>query len=341
MIPGAVKRRSGPPYAIPSGPPYNAPTYCDLPTYDNTGSGLHFSVVDMHNEIGKDWNGWRYWAAFTPYYQQDDRLENPSIIVSSDGWHWVVPRGVINPIYGPPANPILWNADTDLAYDPASDTLVLAYQGQREGLWLAQDQLTARSVDGVRWPPVGWTAGMLSAYSRCASASVFHDADGSWLMYAVYTGGGGGSGVRQMRRWRAAHATGPWLGEGEVTSGLTGFPLDGLWHAEVIRDTDNTYRALIWAGWTKGLVFSASSSDGLAWSRSVNPILRPSADEPSLAGLNRWDYSETYRGSFTPHENGTHYRVWYSGTPGGRTTTTSWRIGYTEIPKTEWPAPPA
>ena len=339
MIPGAVRRRSGAPHAIPTAAPHNVSTYCDLPTYENTGSGLHFSVVDMHNEVGHDWNGWRYWAAFTPYYQQDSRLENPSIVVSADGWHWVVPRGVVNPIYGPPPNPILWNADTDLAYDPASDSMVLIFQGQRDGLWLAQDQLVARSQDGVRWPARAWSAGMLPQFSRCASGSLFRDADGSWLMYAVYTGGGGGAGVRQMRRWRSTEATGPWLGEGEVPSGLTGFPLDGLWHSEVMRDADGIYRALLWVGWTKGLVYAASSTDGLAWARSADPVLRPSSDEPTLAGLNRWDSSELYRGSFT--DAGSYFRVWYSGTPGGKTTATSWRIGYTEIPKSAWPAPPA
>lgn len=339
MIPGAVKRRSGPPYPMPTAPPWNAPTYCDLPTYDNTGSGLHIAVVDMHNEIGKDWRGWRYWAAFTPYYRQNARLENPSIIVSADGWHWVLPTGLRNPIYPAPPNPISWNADTDLAYDPGSDTLVLGYQGWREGLWISQEQVGARSVDGVRWPPRAWTSGMGEMWAKVASASIVQAADGSWQLYGVYTAGSGSSGIRQMRRWTSGHATGPWLGEGEATTGLTGFPLDGLWHAEVLLD-NGIYRALIWAGWTKGLVFACSSTDGLAWSRSIDPILRPSSDEPSLAGLNRWDSSETYRGSFTPHENGTHYRVWYSGTPGGATSDLSWRIGYTEIPKSAWPLPP-
>lgn len=337
MIAGAVKRRSGAPYPMPTTPPWNVPTYCDVPTYDNTGSSLHFSVIDMHNEIGRDWRGWRYWASTTPYYQQDMRLENPSILTSHDGYHWVVPQGAKNPIYDAPANPGLWNADSDIAYDPATDTLVMTWQGQREGLWTAQDQLFARSPDGVRWQPLGSSALLPVEYSRCASASLLRDADGTWLFYAVWTGGGGQAGVRKMMRWRADHPTGPWGSREEIT-GMAGYPLDGLWHAEVIRDSDGVFRALLWIGWTKGLIYAASSLDGVAWVSTANPILRPAGDE-GLTG--RWDQTETYRGSFTPHENGTHYRVWYSGTPGGSTTDTSWRIGYTEIPKTEWPAPPA
>lgn len=336
MIPGAVKRRSGAPYAIPTEAPYNAPTFCDVPTYDNTGSSLHFSVIDMHQEIGRDWRGWRFWATMTPYYQQNMRLENPSIIVSHDGYHWVLPNGLKNPIFPAPTNPAYWNADGDIAYDPSNDTIVLGYQSGEWG-----GQCFARSYDGAQWPARAGKSGQASVESSSASQSILRDSDGSWLLYAVYTAGSGESGFRTVMRWRSDHSGGPFLSPGQACTGLNKntFPLDGPWHMEVLLD-NGIYRALIWAGWTKGLVFPASSSDGLAWSRSANPILRPSADEPSLAGLSRWDSSETYRGSFTPHENGTHYRVWYSGTPGGKTTTTSWRIGYTEIPKSAWPAPP-
>ena len=39
-----------------------------------------------------------------------------------------------------------------------------------------------------------------------------------------------------------------------------------------------------------------------------------------------------YRAQFQPHENGTHFRVWYSSNG-----PSSWRIGYTQVPRSLWP----
>ena len=334
MITGAIRRRGGPPYPMPTAAPYNVPVYCDVPTYDNTGSSLHFSVIDMHNEIGRDWRGWRFWACMTPYYRQDARLENPSIIVSNDGFHWVLPNGLTNPIYPPPRNPAHWNCDSDIAYDPTSDELVMVVNAADVGgSWSA----AARSRDGVSWParpsPSGYWVG---------SPSLFQDADGSWLIYGVYTGGGGSSGTRVMRRYRDPHSTGRFDAPFEVCTGFSGLHEDGLWHSEVLIDRSGVYRALIWAGWTSGWVYAASSTNGINWSRSAQPVLKPAGAEPTMSGESRWDSAETYRGSFTEGLPGEDFwRVWYAGTPGGTTTGTSWRIGYTQIPKSGWPAPPA
>ena len=49
-----------------------------------------------------------------------------------------------------------------------------------------------------------------------------------------------------------------------------------------------------------------------------------------------WDSGELYRTTFTRHENGTHFRVWYSANG-----PESWRTGYTELPRSLWPEPPA
>lgn len=38
-----------------------------------------------------------------------------------------------------------------------------------------------------------------------------------------------------------------------------------------------------------------------------------------------------YRGTFTPHENGADYRVWY-----GAAGTSGWRIGYCDVPQKHW-----
>ena len=47
----------------------------------------------------------------------------------------------------------------------------------------------------------------------------------------------------------------------------------------------------------------------------------------------RWDDQELYRATLQPHEDGLHYRVWYSAL-----TADNPQVGYTLIPKSVWPS---
>ena len=335
---GAIRRRSGFPYEMPTAPPWNAPTFCEVPTYDNTGAFVHFSVIDMHREIGKDWRGWRFWGSLTPFYQDNDDVENPSIVASEDGYHWVLPNGVKNPVYPEPTlGTGMWNADTDLMYDPDSDHLVLSFQGQREGT-LVQDQVFARSPDGIRWPIRASAGGLEGLYAKVASASIYRDADGSWLMYGVYTGGSGALGIRTLMRWRSDHASGPYFGAGEeLDISEAQFNLwGGPWHNENMIDLDGIHRMLVWTGWDRQYIYPCSSTDGLSWSVG-DVLLRPAQYEPTLAESDppRWDHVELYRGSFL--DLGDRFRVYYAG----KSVETDWRLGCVDVPRTVFPAPPA
>ena len=126
----------------PTGTTYNVTTYVTAPTYDGSGILVHPDVVDFG--AGTTWNGWRYWMAMTPYPDLNSAYENPSILVSSDGETWQVPAGLTNPIY--PAPQTGWNSDTDLAYDPATDELILIFRSNDFA------PRVARSSDGVTWP---------------------------------------------------------------------------------------------------------------------------------------------------------------------------------------------
>lgn len=331
---GAVRRRSGFPYEMPTAPPWNAPTFCEVPTYDNTGAFVHFSIVDMHREVGHDWHGWRYWGSLTPYFQGNDDVENPSIVVSSDGFHWVVPNGVQNPIYPEPTLGLnMWNADSDIAYDPKSDALVMTFQGEREGL-VAQDQVFAISPDGTHWPMRASSGGLETMYQRCASASIFRDTDGTWLMYAVYTGGGGAVGIRTLMRWRSDNPCGPWHSREDLVISEEEMNVwGGPWHVEALLDTEGVYRLLVWSGWTRQYVYPCSSTDGLSWSVG-DVLLRAGQYEPSLADdMDRWDRNELYRGSFL--DLGDRFRVYYAGHGPD-----DWRLGCVDVPRSVFPNPP-
>jgi hypothetical protein len=56
-----------------------------------------------------------------PYPYDNERLENPSILVSHDGRHWNVPSGLTNPIASPDPGTTL--ADATVVYDDLANQL--------------------------------------------------------------------------------------------------------------------------------------------------------------------------------------------------------------------------
>ena len=299
-----------PPYTIPTTRPYNAPGALTIPTYDGSGQAVHPDVVDMRDH---PWNGYRFWMGMTPYPYSNDDYENPSILASNDAVTWVVPTGLTNPIYPFPGGD-LWNADTDLSHDPTTGEMVLIFLGGGLGT------MCARSSDGVTWTTTGPLS--FSAALGSNSPAMLREDDGSWSLWRN-TGSSGGI-PRTNYKYTAAQPEGPWTLAGPCT-GLGAY----TWHHDVIRH-DGRYLKLIkdnqpYQEWGATAIFTATSSDGLAWTQSAQPIIQQQG----------WARSGLYRPTFTIHENGTHARVWYCGNANG-----VWRIGLTHVPLTEWPPSP-
>lgn len=314
------------PYAMPTAAPYTVPDWCSTPTADGSGSTVHPGVIDMGPS---GWRGWRYWMAVTGYHQTNDRLENPHILVSQNGFWWTPPAGVRVPVYDAPPTP-RFNSDTDLEYDPHSDRLVLIYREQQADL--TQQTFIATSSDGTTWPAVStaldWDRP--NGNGQIVSPSIVRRGDGDWWLFGI------GRDSLKLYVWRASDPLGRWHnGSG------TGHYLDlgwirpaGLkpWHLDVIWD-DGKFRALVdcgplYLGEADGLAAGTwdTSQPTFAW--NPNPVM-----ELPASG---WDSTELYRATLTPHEDGQHYRVWYSA-DGPQ----SWRTGYTMLPRSLWPDPPA
>lgn len=109
-----------------------------IPTYDGSGEGVHPSVV----YIPKGWNGYKYWMAFTPYYNGNNDYENPSVVASNNGDEWVVPDGLTNPIV-PAFEGTDWNFDPELIYD---GTNLIMYWGDSTGKYYRKT-----SSNGTTW----------------------------------------------------------------------------------------------------------------------------------------------------------------------------------------------
>lgn len=72
----------------------------NLKTIDGTDQPYHPSVLYFPD----GWNGYKYWMVETPYpinvKPYKDRWECPSIHASNDGYDWIIPQGLTNPIDG-------------------------------------------------------------------------------------------------------------------------------------------------------------------------------------------------------------------------------------------------
>lgn len=308
------------PYVMPTAAPYNAPIYAITPTPAGTNGAVHPSVLDF-GEVG--WRGWRYWMAMTPYYATNDREENPCVIVSTNGFHWHVPAGLTNPIYPAPPAP-RFNSDTDLEYDTENDRLVMIY---RELLADGTYQtFIAASTNGVNWPAtataLNWTRPGPSANQQVASPAIIRRAAADWWLFGVNTV------TNTIEYWRAADPLGAWAGPTSLGVPNLHDAWSLPWHLDVAWD-GTAFRALLdigprYKGRPDGLRTGTIAADGSAMIWAASNIMDPTMTE--------WDNLQLYRPSLALHEDGTHWRVWYSAE--GRY---SWRTGLTQLPRSAWP----
>jgi len=120
----------------------NIQTWLYTPTYDGTEQAVHPDIVYFSD----GWHGYKYWMAMTPYPMSNKNHENPSILVSQDGYIWKVPEGLSNPVV--PHQKGGWNADTDLIYNPGTDELWMYYVRFKNNLCTLY---RVRSQDGITW----------------------------------------------------------------------------------------------------------------------------------------------------------------------------------------------
>ena len=84
----------------------------DIPTYDGSGQAVHPSLLvqDDVTSAGSP----RFVMAFTPYTDTDDKVENPSVVVSDDGLNFREEKLGLNPLVPAPEKD--HNDDPDLFY---------------------------------------------------------------------------------------------------------------------------------------------------------------------------------------------------------------------------------
>lgn len=314
-------------YVPATSPPYNSPMRLVTPTYDGSGDAIHPSVIDF-GETG--WNGWRYWMVHTPFHDNDDNLENPSIAVSNNGYYWQLPLGAPDPLYpAPPGTG--FNSDTHLVYDPDADEIIVLFRQTLDRS--AHTYYIARSGDGVTWPatPTALSLTWVGSDVQAISPSLIRVAAGDWRIFALsYVS-------KALTMWKAPAAEGPWAGPFNTVGVGVGGPTWN-WHLGVHLDDTGVFRALV----DRGPVHEgrddgyrpSSSPDGMTWSTTTSDFMDVTAPPA-------WDSGELYRAIAIDDEAGTHFRVWYSAHTTPEEGPNVWGLGYAEVPRTVWPAPPA
>lgn len=313
------------PYAFPATSPWNAPSPMPTPTPDSTGQATHPSVVDFWVQHGQaTWNGWRFWMAITPYAGSNSAVEDPCILVSSDGYTWVVPAGLTNPIDQEDYPGGSYNSDTDLVFDPGTGWLWCFWREHHHSIDPDEEILhCAWSTDGITWTTVPRILVVVGQSGRFVSPSVARIDATTWRMVSIASNNSGGT----SQLWGATSPTGPWTSLGTVT--FTGAVIEP-WHFGMHWD-GTVYRGLIDVNGNPNQdVYAATSADGLSWQVDPAAVI--------VGPVEAWD-ERPYRACLTPRGDDLTMRVWYGASE--PTSPSTWRTGYTHIPLTAWPAPPA
>lgn len=311
------------PYAIPTAAPYNVPVANVTPTYDGSGQSVHPSVVDFAQNGHGTWNGYRYWMAHTPYFSGNDDYENPAILVSQNGYYWRKPPGLTrDPVYPMPVTG--FSSDTHLVYDPDTDEIVMAHRTTLDSV--NHTIYATRSADGITWPETPSVGLAMPPEGQPVSPAIVRVAAGDWRLFAL------ARDSRNLRMWWGPTPNGPWSGSVETagassSDGFWGWHLDVQYIGGVFYATID--RGPLYLGHPDGLV-GATSLDGLSWELGGNFMTKAATG---------WDDAQLYRACIQPHENGTHFRLWYSAQ--SNDTPEVWGTGLTHVPRSAWPTPPA
>jgi hypothetical protein len=247
-----------------------------------------------------------YLMVAEPYPFGDERLENPSLFSSNDGFNWEVPSGITNPIVGMPARG--WNSDADLLN--AGDGRLFLYYRYNSGAGETA-LFYMENSGGMEWsmPDSLFTIPTSGNFASPAVVVL----NGKFLLFYVDT-------IRYQIRMLQSSDGKKWQNDCNVLS----FPY--AWHLDALA-IDNTIYLLVN---DKRSLFLLRSDDLVRWwiyddsetagwgileqTLVPTPILNPSA--------NGWDNDFLYRGSFLIEDH--LLRLWYSA----RSATNVWRVGY-------------
>lgn len=282
-----------------------------IPTYEGSNQATHPSVI----RFDEPWHGYRYWMAMTPYPNNDDGFEDPSVLASENGRDWIVPDGVVNPLAGKPEPG--HNCDTELVYDPGEDELRIYYveADDVKQSWVK----LLRSKDGIHWTGPETVIHDPDAMYGILSPAIVRYPDGSYQMWYVDTGNTGYRNQNNRVKTRTS-ADGLDWGHAAECEDLAQ-PGHQIWHMTIQYYPDTDEYIAIYPAYPDGTdcdyckLFFARKTGSERWCVLKEPVM-----EPGKPGS--WDDFCLYRTSFIKEDD--TITLWYGGK---RKEDSAWGIG--------------
>ena len=230
-----------------------------IPTYDGSNQATHPDVLLERDAAGAP----HLILAMTPYPFSDRRLENPSLLVSSDGMTFTAPAGVPAPLAPAPAKD--HNNDPDLRRDPRTGDYELLYletlRPERQNLVALQsrDLRTWTRRDAVTYDLAHGAPFIVSpaVIDEAGRTHLFYVDTSNHALYAMASDDG--------RTWNPATAA-------PVRIELGGRK---AWHVDVLRG-DGAFGLLISAydeQFEHQDLYLATSTDLATWTLRPQPLL--------------------------------------------------------------------
>lgn len=323
--------------------------YQDFPAYYSDSNHADDQVT--HPDVvvlDEAWNGYRYWAVYTPNVMVTSEYENPSIVASNDGEHWVEPTGISNPIEPQPVSTRYHNCDADMIYNPEMNAMMAYWNWADDQAGGVGAEVRLRiSYDGIHWGvPVTyddetrvWTKPETEAerqveyggtdyivavhssarYDMLSPTFVYDDFRDVFIMWSNNTGdvgyNNGQSNFVEIRysqdgiTWGEPTKVNNWLNVDANGSKLA------PWHQDVnyiseLKEFIGVAQCFTGNNPDGSVLHLTKSKDGVNWEQvGTAPLLSPGAS-------GSWDDFQIYRSCFyydpgDTYGNGT-MRVWYS-----------------------------
>lgn len=190
-------------------------------TEDQRKGLTHPSVLAFDTQ----WNGYKYWLAYTPYPAANSFYENPCIAGSNDGINFEVPKGVVNPLIEPVTGSG-YNADTHLILDESTNTMIMIYRERNAANSALNKVRMLTSKDGRKWTDVQDILVGAAGTLDFASPSIFKDkSTGKWVILAHNLD----NASWPIMRYEATVLAGPYTQTGQLT--LPSFAGRKWWHS--------------------------------------------------------------------------------------------------------------
>lgn len=145
----------------------NTQNIISLPYLEGDVQGCHPSVKYFEN----GWNGFKYWMAYTPFPDTNEKKENPYVVNSNDGFNWQPAHGNTPLAIPDKGFSREYLSDTELVFNSTTNTLECWYRRcEDEGARICR----RKSTNGRDWTTEEELATFVKAQA-CMSHTVIYE----------------------------------------------------------------------------------------------------------------------------------------------------------------------